>query len=94
MTAATGIQKETQPKTRAVAEAETVVFTAKEKALLENLVAEVARLREELECWRETWEIQNDPKAMANIAEGKRDVAEGRVCSWEEFVEEFGLDEK
>ncbi len=46
---------------------------------------------DEFESWQETLEILADPKAMAAIAQGRRDIKAGRVRPWKEVRARLGV---
>lgn len=43
---------------------------------------------EEYESWQETWDIMSDPELVKDIAQGEKDIAEGRFSTYEEV---FGM---
>lgn len=43
---------------------------------------------EEYESWQETWDIMSDPELVKGIAQGEKDIAEGRYSTFEEV---FGM---
>jgi len=53
--------------------------------------AAVVMSADEFESWQETMEIMADPKAMAAIRRGEKDIKAGRVRSWEEVRARLGL---
>jgi preprotein translocase subunit SecA len=69
------------------------VFTEEEKKNLKELTEEFPKLRSEIESLKETLEILSDKELMADIEQGKKDVAEGRVYTFEEALKELGIDE-
>ncbi|MDR1992529.1 MAG: hypothetical protein LBQ98_03375 [Nitrososphaerota archaeon] len=69
------------------------VFTEEEKKRIVDVVEKFPQLLLEVESLRETLEIMSDKEAMLSIARGEKDVAEGRVYSYEEALKELGIDE-
>jgi len=53
--------------------------------------AAVVMSADEFESWQETMEIMADPKAMAAIRRGEKDIKAGRVRPWEEVRARLGL---
>ncbi len=53
--------------------------------------AAVVMSADEFESWQETMEIMADPKAMAAIRRGEKDIKAGRVRPWEEVRVRLGL---
>lgn len=53
--------------------------------------AAVVMSADEFESWQETMEILADPKAMAAIRRGEKDIRAGRVYRWEEVRARLGL---
>ncbi len=43
---------------------------------------------EQYESWEETWDIMSDPELVKGIAQGEKDLAEGRYSTYEEV---FGM---
>lgn len=43
---------------------------------------------EQYESWEETWDIMSDPELVKGIAQGEKDIAEGRYSTYEEV---FGM---
>lgn len=43
---------------------------------------------EQYESWEETWDIMSDPELVKGIAQGEKDLAEGRYSTFEEV---FGM---
>ncbi|MDR1992504.1 MAG: hypothetical protein LBQ98_03250 [Nitrososphaerota archaeon] len=70
------------------------VFTEEEKKSIKAVVEEFPKLRLEVESLRETLEILSDKELMNNIAQGKKDIAEGRVYTHKQMLEELGIDEE
>jgi len=70
-----------------------IVFTEEEKKSIKVIVEEFPKLRLEVESLRETLEILSDKELMADIEQGKKDIAEGRVYTHKEMLEELDIDE-
>ncbi|MCL1978116.1 MAG: hypothetical protein FWG55_08485 [Candidatus Bathyarchaeota archaeon] len=70
------------------------VFTEEEKKSIKAVIEEFPKLRLEVEMLRETLEILSDKELMQSITQGKRDIAEGRVYTHKELLEELGIDEE
>lgn len=45
----------------------------------------------DLELMEETLEVLGDPKAIATLRKGKREIRKGKLVSWEEIKAELGL---
>ncbi|MCL2288271.1 MAG: hypothetical protein FWC33_03715 [Candidatus Bathyarchaeota archaeon] len=71
-----------------------IVFTEEEKKSIKVIVEEFPKLRLEVESLRETLEILSDKELMADIVQGKKDIAEGRVYTHKEMLEELDIDEE
>jgi predicted transcriptional regulator len=69
------------------------VFTEEDKKNLKAIVEEMPKLRSELESLKETLEILSDKELMADITQGRKDIAEGRVYTYEEALKELDIDE-
>ena len=69
-----------------------VVFAEEDKRNRIAVVEEVPKLRSELESLKETLEIMSDKEAMLSIARGEKDIAEGRIYTYEEALKELGID--
>jgi len=71
-----------------------IVFTEEEKKSIKVIVEEFPKLRLEVESLRETLEILSDKELMTDIVQGKKDIAEGRVYTHKEMLEELDIDEE
>ena len=69
------------------------VFTEEDKKNLKAVVEEMPKLRSELESLKETLEILSDKELMQSIEQGRKDIAEGRVYTYEEVLKELDIDE-
>ncbi|MCL2135343.1 MAG: hypothetical protein FWH37_07320 [Candidatus Bathyarchaeota archaeon] len=70
------------------------VFTEKEKKSIKAVVEEFPKLRLEVESLREALEILSDKELMKDIEQGEKDIAEGRVHTHKQMLEELGIDEE
>ena len=70
------------------------VFTKEDKKNLKTVVEELPKLRLEVESLRETLEILSDKELMQDIEQGKKDIAQGRIYTHKQMLEEMGIDEE
>jgi len=68
------------------------VFTEEEKKRITDVVEKFPQLLLEIESLKETLEIMSDKDAMLSIGRGEKDIAEGRVYTYEEALKELGTD--
>jgi hypothetical protein len=71
-----------------------IVFTEEEKKRSKVIVEEFPPFRLEVELLREPLEILSDKELMADIEQGKKDIAEGRVYTHKEMLEELDIDDE
>ncbi|MCL1970142.1 MAG: hypothetical protein FWF66_01580 [Candidatus Bathyarchaeota archaeon] len=70
------------------------VFTEEDKKNLKTVVEELPKLRLEVESLRETMEILSDKELMQDIAQGKKDIAQGHIYTHKQMLEELDIDEE